>query len=269
MSGLPDAAEGRHLYGEDPAAYAAGRPEYPPRVYELLVERCELRAGVRVVEIGPGTGLVTRHLLDAGAHVTAVEPNAAMARFLEEEFSHQELEVIVAPFEHATLPAREFDLAVAATSFHWVEREQGLCRLQRIIRPDGWVAIWWMLFEDPNAPDALSSAVERIVGPPPYWDPDVPPFQLDARGRRAELADAGFVDVDDELVRHVVELDAFAARALYASMAVVLRLPPAERAHVLDAVAATVEEQPGGRLHRQFVTAMYTAHQRPNSAVHE
>ena len=55
--------EGRRLFGLDPAGYRAGRPDYPGAIYETLVQRCGLGPTARVLEIGPGTGLVTRHLL--------------------------------------------------------------------------------------------------------------------------------------------------------------------------------------------------------------
>ena len=52
--------EARTIYGSDAQGYDAGRPDYPAEVYEILTSRCGLRAGASVVEIGPGTGLVTR-----------------------------------------------------------------------------------------------------------------------------------------------------------------------------------------------------------------
>src|SRR5438477_958422 len=136
-----DPREGRLLYGGDPAAYAAGRPAYPKRVYELLVA-CGLGPGARVVEIGPGTGLVTRHLLEAGARVTAVEANPEMAAYLQEVFGGPRLEVVVVPFEEAVLPEAGFDLAVAATSFHWVARPRGWKQLPRLLSPSVRVGVW-------------------------------------------------------------------------------------------------------------------------------
>lgn len=265
---MPDPAEGRHLYGQDPATYALGRPDYPHHVYEVLRNRCGLAPLARVVEIGPGTGLVTRHLLDAGAHVTAIEANAAMARYLADACSERDLDVLVAAFEDVELPVDSFDLAVAATSFHWVEPTRGMQQLHRTLRAGGWAAIWWIMFEDPEAPDDVSRVVERILVPPPGRDPTVRPFQLDARARCDALEETGFVDVESEIIWNTVELDPSQARLLYASMAVVLRLSGAERARVLDAIETTVKEQPGCRIARQLVTAMYTA-RKPWPASHD
>src|ERR1700722_13207118 len=87
--------EGRRLFGLDPAGYRAGRPDYPEVVYETLVERCGLGPRTRALEIGPGTGLVTQHLLREGAHVTAVEPDPAMATYLQDTAASANLDVVI------------------------------------------------------------------------------------------------------------------------------------------------------------------------------
>ena len=137
-----DRAEGRRLYGRDPSGYDAGRPDYPSGLYDVLEDRCRARADARVLEIGPGTGRVTRRLLALGAKVTAVEPNADIASWLADRLTSPDLQVIVAPFEDAGLPTASFDLAVAATSFHWVQPDPGLVELRRVLRPGAWLALW-------------------------------------------------------------------------------------------------------------------------------
>src|ERR1039458_7195276 len=87
-------AEARSVYGLDVAGYDAGRPEYPQRVYEVLETRCGLRAGSVVLECGPGTGQVTRRLVEAGARVVAIEPDPAMAAYLRQALQGKEVEVI-------------------------------------------------------------------------------------------------------------------------------------------------------------------------------
>src|SRR5947209_15397388 len=98
-----DPSEGRDLYGEDPAAYEAGRPSYPERIWDVLEARCNLGAGSRVVEIGPGTGLVTRRVLSLGAEVVGVEPSAPMAAHLHQTLPHDRLGVVITSFEDAPL----------------------------------------------------------------------------------------------------------------------------------------------------------------------
>ncbi len=62
-----------------------------------------------------------------------------------------------------------------------------------------------------------------------------------------------------DILRTDYTFDAAAIRALYATMAIVLRRPERERAHVLDDLQALVERDFGGAITRPFVTALYTA----------
>jgi SAM-dependent methyltransferase len=257
---------GRELYGQDSAAYASGRPAYPEPVYDVLRDRCQLSDGTRVLEIGPGTGLATRRLLSIGAAVTAVEPNPNLATFLQRSLAASELEVEVAMLEEAQLPDGAFDLAVAANSFHWVDPNVGQQKLLRALRPRGWLAIWWMLFEDPTRLDDFDRAIETVLGPSQsIVDPGPTALQLDAEARCARLRAAGFVNVRSEIVRSVHTFDSTGIRALYATMAIVLRRREPEQVAMLDALAALVERDFDNVVTRTFVTPLHTA-QAPPSA---
>jgi SAM-dependent methyltransferase len=206
-------------------------------------------------------------MLSMGAAVTAVEANASMAAYLYGAAGCAgALEILVAPFETADLPDHAVDLAVAATSFHWVDRNTGMDKLRRVVRPGGWVAMWWMLFEDPTRPDDFTAAAQRVLGASPssIMDPGRPQFQIDEAARRSELQQAGFVDVASELIASQAQFDAARVRALYASMAIVLRRPPDEQTRVLDTLEALVADEFAGTVERHFLTALYTARNPPS-----
>ncbi len=57
-----------------------------PDVLSAILDEADPRPGTRVLEIGPGLGLLTGGLLDAGAAVTAVELDRGLAAFLREQF---------------------------------------------------------------------------------------------------------------------------------------------------------------------------------------
>ncbi len=254
--------EGRHLFGLDPSGYEAGRPDYPSFVYDDLCDRRGLLPGAQVLEVGPGTGIVTRHLLSAGAQVVAVEPDPPLASFLSGAHQDDDLEIIGATLERAELDRDRFDLAVAATSFHWVDQRQGLKKIRESVRPGGWIALWWTLFRDPDQPDAFSTAVEDLLGPTTqgaFDEPDRPPFQLDEEHRRRDLEVWGEAqDVESRMVSWTCVLTPPEARALYASMATVIRRPVSEQHALLDQIEVLASETFGGRVERNFVTALYT-----------
>ena len=114
---------GRVLFGENARAYAAFRPGYPERVFDILRARCGAGEGRTVFEVGAGTGLATAPLLAMGCRVTAVEPDAKLAALLvDSQAAYAErLAVQVGPFEEAALSPGSFDLGIAATSLHWVD----------------------------------------------------------------------------------------------------------------------------------------------------
>jgi|SRR5215217_3890 len=60
------------------AVYDRARPEYPPAAVERIVAELEAEPGARVLDLGAGTGKLTRPLLAAGLDVVAVEPLARM-----------------------------------------------------------------------------------------------------------------------------------------------------------------------------------------------
>jgi hypothetical protein len=254
----------RSVYGTDATGYAAGRPDYPPPVYETLRRRCGLTAGAVVLEIGAGAGLVTRTLLSSGARVVAVEPDLGMAEYLLRRVGGC-LEVVVETFERATLGPWQFDLVVAATSFHWVDQSLGLPKLGQAVRPGGWVALWWTIFNDPGAEDPFRDALEARLGRQDPGGQRKVDFQLDVASRTTDLREVvGLELVGSETTRWTVELSSSRLRDLYASLIAVRRLPPRERQALLDHVSQLADEDFGGRVRRPFVTIMYTG-RRPNT----
>ncbi|WP_368666031.1 class I SAM-dependent methyltransferase [Micromonospora sp. BL1] len=115
--------------------------------------RCLPSAGcdrVRVLEIGPGTGQVTRPLVDAGASVLAVELGGRLAARLLTNLAGHDVTVVEGDFTTVPLPDDTFDLAVCATAFHWLNKDAAVRRLARFVRPGGGLAVWWTVFGDPD-----------------------------------------------------------------------------------------------------------------------
>src|SRR5206468_3647616 len=105
-------------------------------------ERCSLRHGSKVLEVGPGTGQASIRLLEGGADpLVGLEPDPRLRAFLRRKFGAR-LELRATTLEDAILEP-DFDLATAASSFHWVEEAVGLATLLGALRPGSWLALWW------------------------------------------------------------------------------------------------------------------------------
>lgn len=262
IESLRDAA--RHVYGADATGYAEGRPDYPEEIYRTLTDRCGLGEGAVVLEIGPGTGLVTRRLVAQGASVVAVEPDPAVGEYLARSLRGANVDVVGATFEQAPLPETRFDLAVAATSFHWVDQEAGLSKLGRVVRPGGWAALWWTIYEDPDREDPFRQATAHLLG---GADPDGQrprsAFQLDTTQRCQDLEHlGGFRAVTSQLFHWTAHFDTRRLRAFYGSLIEIRRRPASEQGVLLGGIESIALEQFAGEVTRPFVTVIYTG-QRP------
>jgi len=254
--------EGRSVFGRVAATYDAARPGYPDRVYEILRDRCGLGPSTRVLEIGPGTGQATRRLLKLAGHVVAVEPSELLAEFLRAAPATAGVEIVAGPFEEAELPPASFDLVVSATAFHWLDADVSLPRIAAVLRPGGWLALWWNEFGDPLEANPFDEATRHVLGglpAGPSGGTGDTRFALDVSARSEELARHGFRDVEHEAIRWPLELGPGRTRQLYASFSNVARLPDEERQTILDEIERVAQVEFGGRVRIPMVTPIYTA----------
>jgi SAM-dependent methyltransferase len=251
-------SEGRRVFGQDPDAYHRGRPGHPEEVYEILRERCGLKPGTRVLEIGPGTGQATRRLLELGADpLVAVEPDPALAAYLP-SVTDGTPQIIGSTLEEAELPPASFDLAVAASSFHWVEADPGLAAIFAALRAGGWWAMWWTHFGDSTRPDPFREALDPVMEGLPS-SPGARGFSRDPDAAREALASAGFESSEHDVVRWTVEWDTSGIRALFATFSPIARLERSRREAILDEVARIAEQDFGGTVVKPVKTTLHTA----------
>ena len=263
VRGTLDRREGRRLFGFDPATYDAVRPGHPDEVYAVLRDRCGLRPGSAVLEVGPGTGQATRRLLELGAGpLVALEPDPRLAVFLRSRVGAAVV-VVESALEDAELEPAAFDIAVAASSFHCVEEDRGLARLRGALRPGGWVALWWTAFGDESRPDRFSKALdplfEEVPRSPSGPRDGRPGFARDAERRLEALERAGFVESAHQEFGWRHAWDAAGVRRLYATFSPILSLEPERREQVLDEIERIARTRFAGRVEKRLVTSLYTA----------
>jgi SAM-dependent methyltransferase len=128
--------------------YVRYRPGYPPQVVDLLVRECGLGAGCVVADLGSGTGILSKMLLDAGAEVVAIEPNAAMRAAAERALGTEaRFRSVDGSAESTGLAAKSVDLVTAAQAFHWFDPPRARAEMARILRRErargGCAALVW------------------------------------------------------------------------------------------------------------------------------
>ena len=130
------------VFDEIADEYDRGRPTYPD---ELVATACELAgigSGDQVLEVGCGSGQLTRSLLARGLHVVAVEPGGRLLSLAEKNLQgSDDLDLVHASFEHARLPLRHFRAVFSASAFHWINPEVSWQKAADVLVPGGTLAL--------------------------------------------------------------------------------------------------------------------------------
>ena len=220
--------------------YDAARPTYPPELFAALPP-----AG-RMLELGAGTGLATRGLLDRGVVATDLGP-----RMLGRLHANlPSVPVAVARAEALPFADASFDVVGGAQMWHWVDVPAAAAEVARVLRPGGRLAVWW------NDVDADGQR---------WWDDQQDRLEASSPGYRrsyrsrdyaAELVATGvFDDAEERTLRWSRELDWPTYERWLRSKSYVQALPDLDA--FLAAERASLREAfPDGRIVEPFVVRL-------------
>jgi ubiquinone/menaquinone biosynthesis C-methylase UbiE len=124
-------------FAEVADAYERARPGYPEDAVRWLTGPTPLD----VVDLGAGTGKLTRSLVALGHRVTAVEPLPEMLSHLRAALP--EVTAVEGSAESIPLPSESADVVTIAQAFHWFDHASALKEIARVLRPGGLIAPVW------------------------------------------------------------------------------------------------------------------------------
>lgn len=233
--------------------YARARPGYPREAIDCLFAACELRAGSVVADVGFGTGLLTRALLERGCIVYGVEPNSDMrTRGADALADFAQFTCVEGSAEATTLPDASVDLVAAAQAFHWFDPERAREEFARILVPGGWVAILWNYRR--REASAFMAAYEALLH---RYCPEYPGLLDPARHRARVAAFFGQAGFEQARYEHAQSHDYAELEAKHLSQSYVPLSGPAY-GPMMDELRALFEaHQTGGRIAYEYETLMY------------
>ncbi|BBH19353.1 methyltransferase [Paenibacillus baekrokdamisoli] len=124
--------------------YVKYRPSYPEMAVDYLCEEAGLEVSDILADIGSGTGIFTRKLLERSYRVVAIEPNAEMRHAAEAMLSeYSNFTSVNGTAEATTLAEHSVSCIVSAQAFHWFELSKTKEEFNRILKPNGKVALIW------------------------------------------------------------------------------------------------------------------------------
>jgi SAM-dependent methyltransferase len=228
--------------------YERARPGYPAEAVAWIAEQLDLRHGRTVLDLGAGTGKLTRALLETGARVIAVEPGDAMRAELER--AAPGAEALRGSAEEIPLPDASVDAIAVGQAFHWFRHDVAIPELHRALRAGGGVALIWNS-RDPELP--LHREIGELIAP--FVPPDRPASEEWSRQlEESEL----FGPLEERRFSFVQQLHADGLAERMASVSFVAAAPPEARRE-LDSSLRKVVERLGGQVDFPYVTAVYVS----------
>ena len=225
------AAEG---FGSVADEYERARPDYPKEAVDRMAQELALGNGSRVLDLGAGTGKLTRMLVPLGARVVAVEPLAAMREHLARALPDVPLTAGVA--EDLPFADGSFDAVICAQAFHWFEGVRALAEIHRVLRPGGGLALLWNVKDEAVG---WVGALGDILRPHQERVPQETTGQW-----RAQFSASSFGPLQEARFPHSQPLTAPGLVERYASASYVATLPEEERRDVLGRIRRLTESHP-------------------------
>lgn len=167
-------------FGAAAAVYESGRPDYPAEAVAWMLERIgdpPVGSRHKVVDVGAGTGKLTRAVTRLGMLGIAVDPDAEMLAVLAKALP--DVAVLVGTAERLPLLDSDVDAVVLGQAWHWVEPIAGSLEVGRVLRRGGVLGLIWNIRDDrrpwvarlteilhPSAAEAMITEGGPIIGPP-------------------------------------------------------------------------------------------------------
>jgi len=144
MTQPPESTARRYgkVFDEIAAEYDRHRPTYPGELVDQACRVAGIGSGDHVLEVGCGSGQLTRGLVARGLHVTALEPGKSLIALARQNLEGAgEVEFVNAQFEDALFPREQFQAVFSASAFHWVDPKVSWQKTADVLVPGGTLAL--------------------------------------------------------------------------------------------------------------------------------
>lgn len=132
------------LYQGAALYYARYRSKYPQALFDLLADVFKLDCKGRLLDLGCGSGSVAVPFSNRFAEVVGIDPDADMLKVAQEqaeEVGANNIRWIDDRAESISEDLGKFKLVTMGRSFHWMERELVLSKLDTLVVDDGAIVI--------------------------------------------------------------------------------------------------------------------------------
>jgi len=215
--------------------YQRARPGWPSEALDHVIEQLGLDRTATVLDLGAGTGKLTRMLVDRFGNVVAVEPLDGMRTLLESLIPKAETHAGNA--ESIPLGDDSVDAVFSADAFHWFDGELALAEIARVLRPRGGLVLMWNEPDKPTEPSI--AAAGALLNERGSSERQINRYASGAW--RESFAGSSFEELSQAQFDHRQVVDREQLLAYFASMSWIAVLPDEERGELLNEVRGLLE----------------------------
>jgi SAM-dependent methyltransferase len=276
------------VFDQVAAEYDRYRPAYPDELIDQACLVAGLGSGDQVLEVGSGSGQLTRALLARGLHVTALEPGQNLIALARQNLDGAgAVEFVNGQFEDAMLPREQFKAVFSASAFHWVDPKVGWQKAADVLVPGGTLAlVQYFGLEEPRSKSDQDAALGAIRKVAPDLADEWPAYRdlealLDGVGQRRgnisevwgwlgsydlarDYAGALFEDAQVAVMPSLVEHTPDKLSALIRTMSYYARLSSDQR-RALEHEFVAIYERLGRPIQASIIAALVTARRKEPS----
>jgi len=290
MTPLPESAARRYgrVFDEIAAEYDRHRPGYPDELVDQACRVAGIGSGDPVLEVGCGSGQLTRPLARRGLRVTALEPGTSLISLARQNLDGAgDVGFVNAQFEDAQFPRERFRAVFSASAFHWADPEASWQRAADVLVPGGTLALLqYFGIEEARTrqdQDAALAAIRKVAPDiaaswPAYRDLDATLAGIERR--RGNISEAWswlgsydigrqcagrlFGEVQAAVMPKLTEHTPDELGALVRTMSFYARLSPDQR-QALDREHEAIYQRLGRSIRASTIAALVTAQRRADA----
>ena len=278
----PSARHYGKVFDEVAAEYDRNRPMYADELVDQACQVAGIEAGDQALEIGCGSGQLTRSLVARDLHVTAVEPGRNLVALARQDLEGAgAVEFINARFEDTSCPHGHFRAVFSASALHWVDPKVSWLKIADVLVPGGTLALiqYFGIEEQRSADDqeAVLAAMRKVAPDiaanwPAYRDLNATLAGVEQRRENIsevwawlgsydiaqDHASRLFSDVQVAVVPKLIEQTAYELNAILRTMSFYARLSPDQR-QALEHEMAAIYERLGRPIRASAAAILVTA----------
>ena len=150
-------------FGKTASDYGRHRAGFPDEFFDRLAAMGILRAGMRALDLGTGTGTVARGLALRGCDVVGLDRSTPLMEQAAEldRTAGVVVKYVNASAEGTGLPEADFDLVTAGQCWHWFDRPRAAAEARRVLKPGGRIVI--AHFDWIPLPGNMIEATEHLI----------------------------------------------------------------------------------------------------------